>query len=115
MLAINIATFGASGQAQAASKEAKLGKSFVSQLKKKFSDLKTLYKKNKEFIKFLKDAAKAAKTAFIAKDVINVLQTDDQQPEDIIRVTAEIASLVDPTGVSKVVADYTYPKCSEIK
>lgn len=64
---------------------------------------------------FLKSAAKVASTAIAAKDVINVLQMSNQQPEDIIRVTAEIAALVDPTGIAGVVAAYTYPKCSEMK
>lgn len=34
--------------------------------------------------------------------------------EDIVRVSAQIAALVDPTGALDVVASYTYPKCSKI-
>jgi hypothetical protein len=55
-----------------------------------------------------------ASTAVTAKDVINVLQMVKPDPADIIRMTAEIASLVDPTGVAGVVAAYSYPLCSTI-
>jgi hypothetical protein len=115
MVAINIATFGASGEAEAAANGAELGTGFVSKLKSQFADLQTLYKNSEEFITFLKNAAKVASTAIAAKDVINVLQMDNQQPADIIRVTAEIAALVDPTGLAGVVAAYSYPLCSEMK
>jgi len=36
-------------------------------------------------------------------------------PEDIMRAAAQITALIDPTGVSDVVAAYTYPKFSKIK
>lgn len=55
------------------------------------------------------------KTAVVAKDIITVLGYTDAQPADIIRVTAEIASLVDPTGVAGVVAAYSFPLCSTIQ
>lgn len=115
MLAFNIATFGASGEAVALQKDVQLGTDFISQLKGKFADLKVLYDKNKEFIQFLKNAATVAKTSIVAKDIITVFGYTDPLPADIIRVTAEIASLVDPTGVAGVVAAYTYPLCSSIK
>ena len=33
--------------------------------------------------------------------------------EDIARSAAELASTLDPTGISGAVAAYTYPKCSK--
>jgi hypothetical protein len=63
----------------------------------------------------LQKASLTAKSAAVAKDIINVIQMDNAQPADIIRVCAEIASLVDPTGVASVVASYSYPVCSTIK
>ena len=33
---------------------------------------------------------------------------------DYIRLAAEIASILDPTGVASVVAAYSHPKCSAI-
>jgi hypothetical protein len=115
MLAINIATFGATGEAAALEKGATLGTDIVSQLKGKFADLKKLYDKNQDFVNFLKKAATVASTAVTAKDVLNLFQMSDPQPADIIRVCAEIAALVDPTGVAGVVAAYSYPLCSTIK
>lgn len=35
-------------------------------------------------------------------------------PEDMARVAAMIAAIVDPTGVSGIAASYTYPKCSKL-
>jgi hypothetical protein len=40
---------------------------------------------------------------------------DNITPEDMVRVAAQIAALLDPTGVADVVGSYTYPKCSKIK
>lgn len=33
---------------------------------------------------------------------------------DIIRLTAEIAAIADPTGIASTVAAYSHPKCSQI-
>ncbi len=33
---------------------------------------------------------------------------------DIVRLTAEIASIADPTGIASTVAAYSHPKCSQI-
>lgn len=54
--------------------------------------------------------------------VVNAAQAkmpNDQQlqsmtPEDYARKSAEVASLIDPTGVSSAIAAYTYPKCSAL-
>jgi hypothetical protein len=34
--------------------------------------------------------------------------------EDIVRLSAMIAALADPTGVAGTIAAYTYSKCSQI-
>lgn len=39
---------------------------------------------------------------------------EELTPEDIVRVSAQIAGLVDPTGIADVIAAYAYPKCSKI-
>jgi len=39
---------------------------------------------------------------------------DTVTAEDITRITAAIAALADPTGISGAIAAYTYPKCSKI-
>lgn len=51
------------------------------------------------------------------KSTAELLKADSNNitPEDMVRVAAQIAALVDPTGVADVVGAYTYPKCSKIK
>lgn len=56
-----------------------------------------------------------ANTAITARGVINVIQMSNPQPADVIRATAEIAALVDPTGVAGVAGAYSYPLCSAMK
>jgi hypothetical protein len=115
MLAINIATFGASGEAEAAAKGAEMGADLISKLKGSFNDLKTLYDANQNVVTFFKGLAAAGSAALTAKDVIAVLNSNNTTPADIIRVTAEVASLLDPTGVASVISAYSYPLCSDIK
>ncbi len=73
--------------------------------------MKALYKANKAAIengKALVDAA--GKVATIASVGV-ALNDDDIVIEDIVRISAQIASLVDPTGIAGVVGAFTYPKC----
>lgn len=63
----------------------------------------------------LSNAKKAVKTAGIAEDIIKIIQQPNPEPADIIRITAEIVSLFDPTGIASVVAAYSYPLCSKIE
>jgi hypothetical protein len=35
--------------------------------------------------------------------------------EDIVKMTADIAALADPTGIAGTVSAYTYSKCSKLK
>jgi hypothetical protein len=109
-LAFNIATLPsgagvASGAASAASKSARLA-----DLKDKYMALKALYRQHEQAI----EAAMIAKRAAGA-EVHNVQLIDDDvvTEEDIIRISAEIAAIADPTGVAGAVAAYTYPKCSK--
>jgi hypothetical protein len=39
---------------------------------------------------------------------------DSVSDADIVRMTAEIAALVDPTGIAGVIGAYSYRKCSTI-
>ncbi len=59
-------------------------------------------------------AIKKAGAAYEATDAtIALVGSDKPTEEDIARVSAQIAALVDPTGVADVVAAYTYPTCSK--
>ena len=95
----------------------------------KLAELKALYAKLKDGYDAAKKAYPAIQTAEKAYEVgsdlnklrtaINTLNTaaDTAQnrealAEDITRVAAQIAALVDSSGVSATVAAYTYPKCS---
>ena len=108
MLAINIGSMGSAN----AKKAKDIDK--LSDLEKKLAKLKKAYKafeqsKNgKKIIKTGKAASKVKK-AYDAKKEMDKAQTE----EDIIRVSAMIASLLDPTGVADVVAAYAYPLCSK--
>jgi hypothetical protein len=36
------------------------------------------------------------------------------EPEDIARMVADLISFFDPTGVSGIIAAFTYPLCSKM-
>lgn len=52
----------------------------------------------------------------IASDAesIKTVATEELLPEDLARIAANIAALVDPTGIAGTVAAFTYPTCSDI-
>lgn len=54
-------------------------------------------------------AANAGRQGYIAMDTLANATTE----EDMIRMAAQIAAILDPSGVAGVVASYTYPKCSK--
>jgi len=59
---------------------------------------------------------KVADAADIAVDASEMAEADPDTitAEDIVRISAAIAALVDPTGIAGTIAAYTYPKCSKI-
>jgi hypothetical protein len=96
----------AAGGAESASKLAKL--------KEQFQAMKEAWEKIKNIpdVKKAMDAAEAANTIRKGYNVTQAAQNAVTE-EDMARVAAEIAAIVDPTGVSSTVAAYTYPKCSK--
>ena len=42
------------------------------------------------------------------------VQLDTVTEADMIRLSADIANIFDPTGIAGVVAKFSHPKCSEI-
>lgn len=108
-MAFNIATLGsgtaASGAASAASKAGRLA-----DLKRKYEQLKAMYKSAKPAI----EVALAAKQAHgAAVNAVELIDSDVVTEEDIIRISAEIVAIADPSGVADTVAAYTYPVCSK--
>ncbi len=105
-LALNIASLGTSSAATAGGKLARL-----SQFTDKFKNLKAIYEKGKKVF----DEIQGFKAKYDAlNNVIEASRADDITAEDITRISAEIAALIDPSGVSDVIAAYTFPKCSAI-
>jgi hypothetical protein len=118
-LALTVATLGSSSGATTAAKGANNARK-LNKLRKQFKKLQELYKKNKAAIDKVKKAKKVGGKAYstykTGKNVnILAMNADSATPEDIARVSAEIAALLDPTGVASTVAAYTYPTCDKIK
>jgi hypothetical protein len=111
-LALKIVTFGTSKAADIAKDTAK-----AAQLKKQFEQLKKIAERSDKVQKAI--AAGQGKFPVIeaGKSTAEILKADPTTvtPEDIVRVSSQIASLVDPTGASDVVGAYTYSKCSKLK
>lgn len=113
MLAANLATFGTTGEATAALKAS--DPKYIQKIKDLLAKVKNVYDKNQDVVNYFKGLAAAGSGAITAKNFINLMGMDNAQPEDIVRIIAEVISLFDPTGVSSVVAAYTYPMCSKMK
>jgi hypothetical protein len=113
MMAVNlvaeVVTFGGSGAASTAANAAE-NASKLATLKKKLEELKKLYDAAKPaiqaVIKAKKEVGVIVSEADLANDTVIV-------PEDIARIAAQIAAIVDPTGIADTVAAYMYPKCSK--
>lgn len=106
-VAINIATLGTSSSATTATRATKIAK-----LRDAFNAAKAA---NPKWAKTVEVALQAKETAEVAYTGYQILTTDSvPTDEDIARLAATIASLADPTGVTGVVAAYTYPTCSTL-
>lgn len=125
-LALNIATLGSSSGAtkaatgaKSAAKLAKLRKQLAS-IKKSFTASKNMKKLVNKAKKIKRGVEKAHGYYEKAREVVAVAdQVAHANPSkmtaaDIIRLTAEIAAIADPTGIASTVAAYSHPKCSQI-
>jgi len=111
-LALNAATFGAGKAASFAKNSAEAQK-----LKELYVNMKKIVDNNDKVQKIVSQGQGKFPAAEAGKSTAELLKAnpDNITPEDMVRVAAQIAALIDPTGVSDVVAAYTYPKCSKIK
>lgn len=106
-LALNIATGFSSGAASAASD--------VGSLTEKFNQLKEAAKNSaviQQGLQAWKDT-EGARMLIKAGQAID-FSTQIYTEEDMLRLSALVASIVDPTGVASVVAAYSYAKCSKL-
>ena len=112
-IALNIATLGGSSAATAGAKTERL-----TQLKNLFASLKKIYDENQATFQqaqdLIKDALTIKKSITSLNDAISLGKSDDVTAEDIARTAAEIAAVLDPTGIAGAVAAYTYAKCSKL-
>jgi hypothetical protein len=114
-MAITVASLGSS-TALTAGMKAPEDASKLTKLKQQYSSMKTAFdlaKKNNANVKAAvaaADAANKGKKGYVAMETADNLVTE----EDMVRLAAQITSILDPTGVSDTVAAYTYPKCSKM-
>jgi len=115
-MALSIATAGTSKLAEAPGKVKK-----SAALIKQWKELKAKYKALKKTSPALVKAEKGVNMYKDADQVNDGLEAvslaqeiddDDVSAADIARLAAEIASLVDPSGVAGVVSAFTYDKCT---
>jgi hypothetical protein len=110
-VAAAIATLGSSSAATtAASSGTKATK--IAELRKAYNAAKLA---NPNWAKAADASLKVADAASKGYTLYQVASTEAvPTEEDIARLAAMIASLADPSGVTGVVAAYTYPKCSKL-
>lgn len=112
-MAIFVASLGTSGAGSSAVKGGESA-SKLEKLKQTYESMKKSWeaiKKTPEVERMIQ-AAKAAKTIKSVQTAENTLYTATTE-EDMARAAAQIAAIIDPSGVSSTVAAYTYPKCSK--
>ena len=111
-LALNIATFGAGRAASFAKNSAE-----ARRLKELYENMKKIVDANQRVQQIVNHGQGKYPAVEAGKSIAEILRAnpDNITPEDMVRVAAQIAALIDPTGVADVVAAYTYPKCSKIK
>jgi hypothetical protein len=117
-LAMTIATLGeSSAVTSAASAPAKASR--LAQLKDLYGKMKTAYETAKKEFPALQKAEQSfqagGNTASKDKKAAAALTEASEAvtEEDLVRAAAEIASIVDSSGVSATIDAYTYPKCSK--
>jgi hypothetical protein len=92
------------------------------EIKKKFDQAKEAWNKvkNNPQVKAAIDKASAAKEVYSdvakkSKPFVDMATQDGLTAADMVRITAEMAAIVDSSGVSQTVAAYSYPKCSKVR
>jgi hypothetical protein len=115
-LAITVASLGSS-TALTAGMSASEKASRLAKLKQQYSALKVQFELLKKSNQNVQKAVDAYQAANVGKKGYKAMGTaeDAVTEEDMIRLAAQIAAIVDPTGISDTVASYTYPKCSKYR
>lgn len=108
-MALNVVTLGATATASSA-----LGD--IKKLKEQYENLVKMYEAASERADIIIAAQKDPEYSEIVKDAEESKTTDPNKvmPEDLARIAASIAALVDPSGIAGTIAAFTYAKCSKI-
>jgi hypothetical protein len=112
-MAIFVASLGtSSGGSEAANAAQTAGR--LAKLKEQFARMKAAYDEIRNLPE-VKTAVEIAQNANRVRKGYNATQTlaSAVTEEDIVRAAAQIAAVLDPSGVSSTVGAYTYPKCSK--
>ena len=112
-MAIFVGTLGTSSAGTAAAGGVKSA-TRLARMKKDYEAMKKAWNAVKN-TPAVRNAIQAAETADVIKQGYDISQEaeDATTEEDMARVAAMIAAVVDPTGVASTVAAYTYPTCSK--
>lgn len=111
-MAMFIGSLGTSSAAQGAKGPAEAKK--LTELQQNFNRMMDAFEAVKNTTE-VQQAIKAAETAGNIQKGYNASQTAKKAvtAEDLIRAAAQIAAILDPSGVAATVAAYTYPTCSK--
>lgn len=115
-LAITVASLGSS-TALTAGMSAPEKASRLAKLRQQYSALSVqfeLLRKNNQMVQNSLDAFRVANAGRNGYMIIKEGQ-EAVTEEDMVRMAAQIAAILDPSGVASTVAAYTYPKCSQIQ
>jgi hypothetical protein len=113
-LALNVATLGGSGAATAAATGPQKA-SRLAKLKEQYEKMKAAYEAARKTSTALQNAEKAYKVYDTTSKTYKAVNTAQNvvTEEDMVRLAAQIAAIVDTSGVAATVGAYTYPKCSK--
>lgn len=115
-MALSMATLGASN---AVTKAVKIGQAAddAIQARKYFETLQMAVDGTSAFKSVIENAAALggdkAEEAAQAKEILNA-DASVLSVEDMVRISANIAALADPTGIAGTIGSFTYPKCSAL-
>ncbi|MET0284864.1 MAG: DM9 repeat-containing protein [Polyangiales bacterium] len=112
-MAAFVASLGTSSAGTAGTQAQKAGR--LAELQKKFTELKAAWENLKNNSTVVQtgimafDTANKARKGYVATN--NLMNSITE--EDIARASAQLAAILDPSGVAATIAAYTYPKCSK--
>ena len=113
-LAITIASLGSSTSLTAGMKAPEAA-ARLTRIQASYTQMKTAFNLAKNNNKGVMLAVAAYDAANVGRKEYKAISTAENAvtEEDMIRMSAQISAIMDPSGISDTVAAYTYPKCSK--